>query len=142
MDLNAQTQTPPVQPPVNPVVEQTQPQPIIQPQPPVQPQPVPPGGSKKGLMILLVVLLLVVLGVGGFFAYSYFTKSQTYNAGVYTYPTTAPTTPTPTEVINPNDTTDAALDSDTKNVDEQLNSLNSDVNSVDESINDKQTNLQ
>ena len=108
----------------------------------LRPQPTS-GGGKKGLKIALVVLIsLIVLGVVGFLAYSYFGKSQTYNAGLYTYPSTTPSTPTPTEVINPNDTTDAALDSDTKTVDQELNGLSSDLNSVDQSVNDKQTNLQ
>lgn len=138
MDLNAQSQTQVPQQPVNPVLQQTP----VPPQPQITPQPAS-GGGKKGLKIALVVLiLLIVVGVVGFFAYSYFGKSQTYNAGVYTYPSTTPSTPTPTEVINPSDTTDAALDNDAKTVDQELNSLNSDLNSVDQSVNDKQTNLQ
>lgn len=153
MDLNNTSTQPqaPVQPQpqpipnINPVLQQEQGQ--IQSQPVTQPQPVVPptpesNGGKKRLMMLLLVLLLVILGIGGFFAYSYFNSSKTYNAGVYNYPTAAQMSPTPTEAINPTDTTDAALDKDTQTVDQQLNGLNSDITGVDDSVNDKQTNLQ
>ncbi len=85
---------------------------------------------------------MVILGVAGFFGYSYFTAPKTYNAGVYNYPTSVPTTPTPTDVVNPNDTSDSAIDSDNKVVDRELSKLNSDMSGVDQSLNDKQTNLQ
>jgi hypothetical protein len=138
MDPNIQTQTPQSQP-VNPVLQQAP----VQPQPQVQPTPQPAsGGGKKWLKIVLLLLVLVILAVAGFFGYSYFNASKTYNAGVYNYPTSAPTTPTPTEVVNPKDTTDSAIDSDNKVVDQELNNLNTDINGVDQSLNDKQTNLQ
>ncbi len=143
MDPNVQTQT--INPqPVNPVLQQPPVQPpVVSPKP--QSQPVS-GGSKKRLKIGLVLLVLVILGVVGFFAYSYFNTPKTYNAGVYDYPTQAQAkitvTPTPSGVVNPNDTTDSGIDSDNKVIDQQLNNLNSDMTGVDQSLNDKQTNLQ
>ncbi len=138
MDPNIQTPT--VNPqPVKPVLEQTSVRPVVS----SQPQPVS-GGNKKWLKIGLVLFVLVVLGVAGFFAYSYFNSPKTYNAGVYNYPTGTPnkTTITPTDTVNPNNTTDAGIDSDNKVIDQRLNSLNSDITGVDQSLNDKQTNLQ
>lgn len=126
----------------NPVVQPVTPSPV-QTLPPVMPSSVtlPQNKGSKAKIALVLVVILLVLGVLGFVAFSYFNSAKTYNAGVYNYPTQAPITPTPTGVVNPNDTTDSAIDSDSKVVDQQLNNLNSDINGVDQSLNDKQTNL-
>lgn len=144
MDNNL-NQTSSVNPQVAPAVEKVPQTPPISsisqssPLPTVAPEP--KKGSKMKMIITLVIIL-VILGGLGFFGYSYFKTAKTYNAGVYNYPTAVPTTPTPTDVVNPNDTTDSAIDSDNKVVDQGLNNLNSDINGVDQSLNDKQTNLQ
>lgn len=144
MDNNL-NQTPPVNPQIVPTgVKAPQVPPISSisqslPLPTAVPEP------KKGpkmKMIIALVIVLVILGGLGFFGYSYFKTAKTYNAGVYNYPTAVPASPTPTDVVNPNDTTDSAIDSDNKVIDQGLNNLNSDINGVDQSLNDKQTNLQ
>ena len=100
------------------------------------------GGSKKMLKLFLVILVLAILALGGYFAYSYFNSQKTYNAGVYNYPTTAPTTPTPADTLKPNDTSNSSIDSNNQTVEKSLDALDSDLNSVSDSFNDKQTNLQ
>ena len=147
MDPNTQTPTsnpqvvnplPQAQPVVpQPVTPQSQSQPVAQ-MPPQQGK----GSSKKIFKLLLVVFILVILSLGGFLAYSYFNSQEKYNAGVYNYPTPVPATPTPTDVLNPNDTSDSSIDNNNQIVDKSLNDLNADLNSVNDSLNDKQTNLQ
>lgn len=132
---NPQTVNPMPQPP--PVMSEPQ----VLPQAQMQPQP-EQKGSKKMLKLLLIIFTLAILGFGGFFAYSYFNSQKADNAGVYNYPTSVPTTPTPTDILNPNDTSDSSIDSNNQVVGKSLNDLDSDLNSVSDSLNDKQTNLQ
>lgn len=123
--------------------------PIVEPQPVFQPQPQPvvqpkqnQGDGKKMFKLFLLILILAIMALGGFFAYSYFNTQKTYNAGVYNYPTSAPLTPTPTDILNPNDTSNNSIDSNNQVVDQNLNSLDASLNSASDSFNDKQTNLQ
>lgn len=141
MDPNSANQQPVMsQPVVNPL-----PQTPIAPQ--VSPEPQQPAGKggKKWLKIVLILLVLVILVLGGYFAYTYYFAQSTYNAGVYEEPQSTAVSPTPTPSgyqVNPSDTTDAAIDADTAEVDKNMTNLNSDINGVDQSVSDKQTNLQ
>lgn len=143
MDLNTQTSTPvspvpqaqPIMP--QPVTPEPQAQPVVQSSPP----PVQKG-SRKMLKFLIFIIILAILGLGGFLAYSYFNSQKTYNANVYNYPTSVPASPTPTDVLNPNDISDSSIDSNNQLIDQNLKALDTDLNSVNEGINDKPTNLQ
>ena len=142
MDPNNQTPTPINPQSVNPV-SQVQPtfkpqtQPVVQSSPP----PVQKGGRKM-LKFFIFIIILAILGFGGFLAYSYFNSQKTYNANVYNYPTSVPVSPTPTDVLNPNDISDSSIDSNNQLIDQNLKALDTDLNSVNEGINDKPTNLQ
>jgi hypothetical protein len=74
------------------------------------------------------------------------TQTATHNAQVYQEPTTtvSPTvSPVPENYqINPQDTSDNAINQDAQATGQDLNNLNSDLNNVDQSFNDQQTNLQ
>nr|MBI5455362.1 hypothetical protein [Candidatus Levybacteria bacterium] len=142
MEPNIQT---PVSNPqvVNPMPQAQQIMQDLQPQPQMQMQSQPDhGGGKKIIKLFLIIFILAILGLGGFVGYSYFNSQKTYNAGIYNYPTSVPATPTPTDVLNPSDTSNNSIDSNNQIVDQNLNSLDSSLNSVSDSLNDKQTNLQ
>lgn len=134
---------------VNPVIPMQPPvQPII-PQQPVSPiQSTPPSGNKKFsskvlISVVAAIFLIILLITGG---YLYLQQGRkTYNATVYNQsPIPTPSaTPTPTgSQINPNDTSNQALNQDSKILDQNLSSASSDLNNTDQSFSDQQTNLQ
>jgi hypothetical protein len=125
------------------------PSPTGVPQQGVTPLPqTPPTKSGMGMtfaMIIAVVIIVLVLLMSGYLLL--FHKTQTtHNAQVFKEPAAAvsPTaTPVPpTYQINPQDTSDNAINQDTQATSQNLNNLNSDLNNVSQSFNDQQTNLQ
>ncbi len=124
--------------------------PVINPQLNPMPQTqIPPTKSNLGrnlVMIISAVLIVVVLLATGYLLFLGSAKKPANKIQVYVQPTvTAKPTATPTPSvyqINPKDTSDSAINSDTTAVNQNLNSLDSNLNSVDQSFNDQQTNLQ
>lgn len=86
---------------------------------------------------------MLILAAGGFYFYSQ--KKNTGGAengtGLISNIINQVTSKTPEPVINPGDTSNAALDKDLQNVDSQMNSLNSDVKDSSDSLNDQQVDL-
>jgi multidrug resistance efflux pump len=100
--------------------------------------------SRKWIKIVLGLIILILLAAGGFLGYKYyFAQNTTYNAGVYKEPTVTKVTPTPSGYqLNPNDTSNQAIDSDMSEIDKNMTSLDNDITNIDQSLNDQQTNLQ
>lgn len=137
------------QPVPNPVTTSPLPvEPVLDPNPP---SPVPPVNSgnkfnKIVFSILILVLLLVVIS-GALYLY-FMQGKKTYNATVYNQPTPIvkaqiKSTPTPPEAqINPNDTSNQALNQDSQTLDQNITNASSDLNNVDQGFSDQQANLQ
>ena len=123
--------------------------PVITPQPNILPS-VSPKKSNLGrnlVMIISAVLIVVILAATGYLIFlGNAQKTANNKVQGYVGPTipAGPTvTPTPSVYqINPKDTSDSAINSDTTVANQNLNSLDSNLNSVDQSFNDQQTNLQ
>ncbi len=119
----------------------------VQPLQTPQTTPISNNSSKRKMLVaLLIVIVLLVLGVTG--VYLYLQKTNVYDAGKYNYgnnQTKLQPTVSPTPFVykvNPNNTSDQAIDSDNQNVSQDLGNLNSDLTNIDQSLNDQQTNLQ
>jgi hypothetical protein len=99
------------------------------------------------VMIISAVLIVVILVTTGYLVFVGNAKKVAYNkVQSYIQPTISVSpsaTPTPSVYqINPKDTSDSAINSDTTVANQNLNSLDTDLNNVDQSFNDQQTNLQ
>jgi hypothetical protein len=137
----------PITPPVNPLPVNN---PVVMSQPNNSMPQIPQAKSNLGrnlVTIISAVLIVVVIAATGYLLILGNAK-KTANIKVQGYmqptivisPTTAPT-PSIYQV-NPKDTSDSAINSDTTAVNQNLNSLDTDLNNVDQSFNDQQTNLQ
>ena len=99
------------------------------------------------VMIISAVLIIVVVAATGYLLFLGNAQKTAYNkVQSYIQPTItiSPTTaPVPSVYqVNPKDTSNAAINSDTIVTNQNLNSLDTDLNNVDQSFNDQQTNLQ
>ena len=99
------------------------------------------------VMIISAVLIVVVITATGYLLILGNAKKTAYNkVQSYIQPTVAispKTSPTPSVYqVNPKDTSNAAINSDTTIANQNLNNLDTDLNNVDQSFNDQQTNLQ
>ena len=113
--------------------------------PQAPPAPQVKKSIRKNIVIAFVLILIVVSAVG--VLYFYFSKSpKTYNATMYTPPKTVKASPSPTPttepLINKNDNSNRALDSDSSLINKDINTASSDLNGVNQSFSDQQTNLQ
>jgi flagellar basal body-associated protein FliL len=122
-------------------------QPVQPVQAPISQAPLEPksNSAQKYLLIIFGVILIMVIAVGGllYFVLNKKTSSVVHNAQVYNVPTTAVPTPQLTIYqVNAKDVSNQAIDQDTQNAGQNIDSLNSDLNNVDQSFNDQQTNLQ
>lgn len=107
--------------------------------------------SQKGFGALaIVVVIAIVAALGGFGLYKMYKRSHTAasmenQASVQN--TTANQEATPTvagtsgSTTSPRDTSDKALDTDTANINAQINAMNSDSVNVDQSLNTTPENL-
>jgi hypothetical protein len=109
--------------------------------------PVKSNLGRNLVMIISAVLIVVILAATGYLIFLSKTQKTAYNKvqGYVgpTIPAVATITPTPSVYqINPKDTSDSAINSDTTVANQNLGNLDSDLNNVDQSFNDQQTNLQ
>ena len=84
------------------------------------------------ILIIVIVIVVIIIGILLYASLSQRPVKVTQNTTVSTEPSPQPTNGAS---VNPQDTSDTAINSDLSAVDTQINGLNTDSNNVNQSLN-------